>query len=331
MILTQDDIQTLEGFADESSGYFAAMIRFLDKLIANGLREGRFTDAEVRSDRDIALWYSYAWNNEGGYSCYRKTAQWMPASEENARGCGAWYYRYAVALMYCGEPELSREYHEKGTREEPAYPWNWLQLGKLRAHFGDKAGALTAVEKGLSLVPGDHEFLTLEQELQAGRTLPEMGNHYIDPQADQSLQEQVYEDEQDRQQAIQKLWDIAGILADPAGLERNRELLRPLAWNTEDPDGLLRCTVPVEGGEMVLRFRFNEAAFSRLDPQWVSGLRDWMDRRDFPVYTTYREYRIAEYEVGLDGWAKGIFREAETQERYISCSSGQPTPPPPAL
>jgi len=44
--------------------------------------------------------------------------------------------------------EMGLEYAEKGAREEPDYPWVWLQVGKLRAHFGDKAGALEAVERG---------------------------------------------------------------------------------------------------------------------------------------------------------------------------------------
>ncbi|UQT48009.1 hypothetical protein M5E87_25240 [Flavonifractor plautii] len=44
---------------------------------------------------------------------------------------------------------------------EPDYVWGWLQLGKLRSHFGDTAGALAAVERGLDLEPGDYEFTTL--------------------------------------------------------------------------------------------------------------------------------------------------------------------------
>ncbi len=331
MILTQDDIQQLESLTDQGSGYFWAMARYLDRLAAKGLREGRFTEKEVRADREVALWYSYAWNNLGGYPFYRKTAQWMPASEQNARGCGTWYYRYAVALLYCGEPERSLAYHEKGAREEPGYPWNWLQLGKLRAHFGDKPGALAAVERGLSLVPGDHEFLTLRRELEEGRTLLEMENHYIDPQFDQVLQDQSFEDAGDIRDALQKLWDIAGILPDPEGLARNKDLLQPVSWGLEDPEGFLRCAVRSGETEFVLRFPINEAAFSRLDPGWFSGLRSWMDRKGFALQTTCRTYRLAEYLVTLTGWAKGLFLDPETGARYISCASGQPVAPPPSL
>lgn len=331
MILTQDDIQKLESFCDDTGAYFKAMIQYLDQLTAKRIREGQVTPEEVREDRDIALWYSYSWNNIGGYPLYRMTAQWMPASEKNAGGCGAWYYRYAVALLYCGEPERSLEYHEKGAREEPAYPWNWLQLGKLRAHFGDRAGALAAVEQGLSLVPGDYEFCTLRKELQEGRTLLEMENHYINPQCDQELQEQSFQDGEERRDALQKLWDIGGILAVPEGLEQNKAILRPVSWGQEDPEGFLRCTVQSGDTSFDLRFPINEAAFSRLDPKWVSGLRGWMDKESFSTCATHRTYVIQEYLVNLDGRARGTFRDPETGARYLSCVSGQPVPPPPAL
>ena len=329
MILTQDEIQRLEEFTGQSCGYFGAMVRFLDGLIAKGVQEGRFTQDEVREDLDIALWYSYAWNNLGGYPLYWKTAQWMPASEKNARGCGSWYYRYAVSLLYCGEPQRALEYHQQGIREEPGYPWNWLQLGKLRAHFGDRAGALAAADQGLALVPGDHEFLTLRREIQEGRTLPEMENHFIDPQYDQDLQAQRFEDESDRRDALQKLWNTAGILLDPEGLEQNKALLRPVSWGLEDPEGFLRAVIRSGETEFVLRFPINEAAFSHLDPKWISGLRSWMDKTQFATYTTYQTYFLAEYLVNLDGRARGVFQNPETGAKYIDCASDQPVPPPP--
>ena len=95
---------------------------------------------------------------------------------------------YSVALMYCGRLEEALEYAERGALEEPDYPWIWLQVGKLRAHFGDQAGALVAVEQGLKLEPGDYEFLTLQEEIKAGATLEQMEYHWINPDADQTLQ-----------------------------------------------------------------------------------------------------------------------------------------------
>lgn len=123
---------------------------------------------QARQDLKIALWYSYACNNLDEYRYYYKAVQWMKDSEKNAGGCATWYYRYSVALMYCGRLEEALDYAEKGIREEPDYPWIWLQAAKLRSHSGDKAGALEAVAHGLKLEPGDHEFLTLKGEIEAG-------------------------------------------------------------------------------------------------------------------------------------------------------------------
>ena len=73
--------------------------------------------------------------------------------------------------------EEALNYAEKGSQEDPDYPWIWLQLGKLRSHFGDKAGALEAVARGLALEPGDYEFLTLKKEIEAGAPLEQMEYH----------------------------------------------------------------------------------------------------------------------------------------------------------
>ena len=80
--------------------------------------------------------------------------------------------------------------------------WIWLQVGKLRAHFGDQAGALVAVEQGLKLEPGDYEFLTLQEEIKAGATLEQMEYHWINPDADQLLQQGLGEDVDDKQRAL---------------------------------------------------------------------------------------------------------------------------------
>lgn len=329
MLLTQEEVRKMEAMCDDTGGYFLKMCQYLERLVRDGVRNGRFTRQQAEEDLDIALWYAYACNNIGGYPYYWRTTRWMPASEKNARGCGTWYYRYAVALMYCGQPEQALEYHRRGSEEEPGYPWNWLQMGKLLCHFGDKAGALAAVEKGLALVPGDYEFTTLQREIGEGRTLWEMENHYINPGADEELQGMSYQSEEEKQDAIQKLWNIAGICLDPEGLARNQALLELTDWRTDGP----RCggIVRVWGEEVVLWFRMNEAAFSRLDPQWITGLRQWMGKDSFPTVTTHREYRIREYEVGVEGYAVGTFVSPETGEKYINRSSGQPVPKPPFL
>ena len=115
------------------------MVRWLDDFVKNGIEEGRFSEKQARQDLQIALWYAFAYNNLDEYRYYCKTSEWMKDSEKKRRRCATWYYRYSVALMYCGMLEEALNYAEKGAREEPDYPWIWLQVGKLRAHFGDQA------------------------------------------------------------------------------------------------------------------------------------------------------------------------------------------------
>ena len=167
-LLSAEDIRTLEGFCGDVSSYFGKMYRWLEDFTERGVQAGKFTRRQAQQDLQIALWYSFACNNLDEYRFYYKAAQWMKHSEKNAAGCATWYYRYSVALMYCGQLEEALDYAERGVQEEPEYPWIWLQAGRLRAHFGDKAGALDAVKHGLTLEPGDHEFLTLKKEIKAG-------------------------------------------------------------------------------------------------------------------------------------------------------------------
>ena len=121
-LLSAEDIETLESYDEGVSGYFGKMLRWLENFIEQGVQEGRFTQRQAQQDLQIALWYSFACNNLDEYRFYYKAAQWMKHSEKNAAGCATWYYRYSVALMYCGRLEEARSYAERGIQEEPEYP-----------------------------------------------------------------------------------------------------------------------------------------------------------------------------------------------------------------
>ena len=97
-LLSAADIQTLESFCGDTASYFGKMYSYLMEFMEKGVGEGRFTGRQARRDLQIALWYAYACNNLDEYTMYYRAAQWMPASEENAKGCGMWYYRYSCAL-----------------------------------------------------------------------------------------------------------------------------------------------------------------------------------------------------------------------------------------
>ena len=278
-LLSAEDIETLESFDDGVSGYFGKMLRWLEDFIKNGVEEGRFSEKQAHRDLQIALWYAFACNNLDDYIHYYRAAEWMKDSEITAAGCATWYYRYSVALMYCGRLEEALNYAEKGAQEEPDYPWIWLQVGKLRAHFGDKAGALDAVTQGLKLEPGDYEFLTLQQEIKAGATLEQMEYHWIDPNADQTLQQGLDEGADDKQRAL------ACIRVDEAGLADFYELFCPERYGYEKNAPCCEFQYPVKEHLVELSFRMNEAGLSKMGTDWLRQLKDWLDCGHWLTYT----------------------------------------------
>ena len=259
-LLSAVDIAELESMDDGYSGYFYKMISYLDDFIDKGIEEKRFTMKEAREDLDIALWYAFAWNNTDSYENYYNTIQWMPDSEKNAKGCGTWFYRYAVALEYCGKLLQALEYAEKGVVEEPSYPWGWLALGKLRAHFGNVTGALEAVDKGLELVPGDYEFITLQREIGEGRSLEEMEYHYIHPQADQELMAGNDENADD------KIVAVKGIICNSIALQQLIKAVGVHNWEADSP--YCSGTITVQGKDVGILFAMNAAYLSKQDKNW---------------------------------------------------------------
>ncbi len=278
-LLSAKDIETLAAFDEGVSGYFGKMLGWLQDFIQNGVEEGRFSEKQAHQDLQIALWYAFACLNLDDYIHYYRAAEWMKDSEKNATGCATWYYRYSVALMYCGRLEEALEYAERGAKEEPDYPWIWLQVGKLRAHFGDKSGALDAVKQGLKLEPGDYEFLTLKKEIKAGATLEQMEYHWINPDADRTLQRGLDENADDKQRAI------ACIRVDEAGLAEFYELFHPERYNYEKNSPCCEFQYPVEEHLVELSFRMNEAGLSKMGTVWLRQLKERLDSGEWLTHT----------------------------------------------
>ena len=278
-LLSAEDIETLAAFDEGVSGYFGKMLGWLQDFIQNGVEEGRFSEKQAHQDLQIALWYAFACLNLDDYIHYYRAAEWMKDSEKNATGCATWYYRYSVALMYCGRLEEALEYAERGAKEEPDYPWIWLQVGKLRAHFGDKSGALDAVKQGLKLEPGDYEFLTLKKEIKAGATLEQMEYHWINPDADQTLQRGLDENADDKQCAI------ACIRVDEAGLAEFYELFHPERYSYKKNSPCCEFQYPVKEHLVELSFRMNEAGLSKMGTVWLRQLKERLDSGEWLTHT----------------------------------------------
>ena len=120
-LLSTEDIEILESFDEGTAAYFGKMLDWLENFIKSGVEEGRFSEKQAHQDLQIALWYAFACLNLDDYIHYYRAAEWMKDSEKNATGCATWYYRYSVALMYCGRLEEALEYAERGALEEPDY------------------------------------------------------------------------------------------------------------------------------------------------------------------------------------------------------------------
>lgn len=278
-LLSTEDIEILESFDEGTAAYFGKMLDWLENFIKSGVEEGRFSEKQAHQDLQIALWYAFACLNLDDYIHYYRAAEWMKDSEKNATGCATWYYRYSVALMYCGRLEEALKYAERGALEEPDYPWIWLHLGKLRAHFGDKSGALDAVKQGLKLEPGDYEFLTLKKEIKAGATLEQMEYHWINPDADQTLQRGLDENADDKQCAI------ACIRVDEAGLAEFYELFHPERYNYEKNSPCCEFQYPVKEHLVELSFRMNEAGLSKMGADWLRQLKERLDSGEWLTHT----------------------------------------------
>ena len=311
-LLSAQDIETLESFDEGVAGYFGKMLRWLEDFIEQGVQEGKFTQRQAEQDLQIALWYSFACNNLDEYRYYYKAAQWMKSSEKYAAGCAMWYYRYSVALMYCGHLEEALNYAEKGIQEEPDYPWIWLQAGKLRSYFGDKAGALEAVAHGLVLEPGDYEFLTLKKEIEDGAPLEQMEYHWINPDADQTLQQGLDEDADNKQRSI------SCMTVNQKGLEYFWTIFGPKPKQYISNAPFNQFPYMVNNSPVDLVFQMNEGGMSKLHADWLKQLNDrlqdglWLERE----HPDGRDARLNTVLVGLDYHVGLLYKLTETDEYF---------------
>lgn len=294
-LLGEEQRSALDSFIGDSTVDCGAILEYLGGFISKGVSDGRFTEREAHRDLEIALWVAYACNNYGDYEHSYTACQWLADVEDVGRGHGVWCYRYANALMYCGKPCLALEYCERGVAADPAYPWTWLTLGRLRSHFGDRRGAETAAMEGLALEPGNHEFLTLLADIETGVTLEQMEMHFIDPADDSRL---ASAGEDDREYAAKRMW-VDGIVCDRENLGRIKDRLRVVGWSPDHP----YCTFlrDWEGGSFMVTFQMNEALISKFDPDSLAARFDALPDMDSKARTHLAE-RVAGRHLLLAGF-----------------------------
>lgn len=266
MILTDSDIDALGRFVHADGVDSNGILGYLQDIISKGLTDGAFTNEDVQGDLGIALWVAQACNALGTYDHFRSSLEWLSRVESKSAGVGEWYYRYSVAQMYCGKPGMASEYAERGVSEDPGYPWNWLILGKLRAHFGNKQGAFDAARKGMSLAPDSSEFISLLADIESGASLEEM--EFGSLPADRMSEEEL----------SARMLAIGEIVCDRENLDRIKTALGMSGWSPDHP----YCTYLMDRGtgSVMVTFMMNEAQVSKLDPVRLSGIYDDLDRLD---------------------------------------------------
>lgn len=267
IVLSDQDCAYLDSLDDGVSLYTGKIIEHIEKRIAEGIKEGRFTEAEARADLETALRLSHALLNQDRYESYVRAALVLKGAEASAKGCGTWFYRLGCALIYCGKLAEAKARLEQGIREAPDYPWCWLELAKLRAHFGDREGALQAAALGLRLVPGDPEFVRLQKEIVDGADFLTMEFHLIDPDADK----QLLENEATAEEILEKRRTLFCIFTDEAALAEIKAFFNFSEFLPADPPERIECAgvSSVTGAPLHWQFIMNEAGLSHLSLSWL--------------------------------------------------------------
>lgn len=288
-LLSKEDIAQLQSFCEQNSGYFYAMLQYLEEFVEHGVKQKLFTRQRAEHDLEIALWVAYACGNIDDYEHYYKSMTWLQRVEDLAKGCGKFYYRYSVALTYCGKLEQAKQYAEQGVLEEPTYPWGWLHLANLRSHFGEQIGALQANARGLALLPDDYEFTRQREELEKGYTLEQLEHHYIAQESDEALQDGTLDEAESRS----KLEAIAGIVCDEDRLQKIKDLLQVEDWRQDVPYCLFTFWCGKQSYAGV--FRMNAAAVSKMDLDWLQTQLETL-----PAQIEKEKKRLGRRE-GIDG------------------------------
>lgn len=181
-IITKEIAETLESFE-----YLGDIFDYLDKI----QQENDYTDEEMDNDLDVALWRAYVYNNMDSYEYYELSEKTLAKVKDEGIKNGVWCYRYSCALVYLRRFDEALEYSRLGTKTDPAYPWGWLQLGRLCYKYNLLEEAYAAIDKGLKLVPNDYEFLTLKDDIENDRGYAYANSHYIDEETDKNYSKRL--------------------------------------------------------------------------------------------------------------------------------------------
>ena len=162
MLLTDNDRNALEACDENGVTNVGRIFALLDNFVEEGVPAGPILTRRRRCRSGNRALRSFALLQCDDYVSYAQAVEVLQKAEAAAAGSGVWHYRLAAALTHVGRLQEAFDIARRGVEAEPGYPWGWLHY-ELLAHFGETEAAPGAVQRGLELVPGDAEFLTLER------------------------------------------------------------------------------------------------------------------------------------------------------------------------
>ena len=145
-MLTDEEVETLQGFAGNEYMHGSSMAATLSSMIEHGVAEGRFTEDEATKDVYIALSMAKACKATCNYEAFWAAVKWLAPLESKASDCPEWNRRYGESLMYSGKASMALEFLERGSQRFPRDAHMSYLLSLARYALGDSGGAAKAVE-----------------------------------------------------------------------------------------------------------------------------------------------------------------------------------------
>ena len=159
--------------------------------------------------------------------------------------------------------------------------WEFVPVAKAgdEVEAGDVLGTVqeTIVVQQKIMVP--YGVKGTVKEIKAGATLEQMEYHWINPDADQTLQRGLDENADDKQCAI------ACIRVDEAGLAEFYELFHPERYSYKKNSPCCEFQYPVKEHLVELSFRMNEAGLSKMGTDWLRQLKERLDSGEWLTHT----------------------------------------------
>lgn len=244
----------------EAEGRYYTMLDEIQHHLEDGLDEGRWAEADIFADGDLAALVARLDDTAGDYECYWHTRRWLEKTPETAR-TPFWYGAMARACLYTGEARAALRWAQAGLRRFAAQGLLAAMGAVLQAHGGDVPGALETLDDAFAREGESGALARLRAAVAAGAPLEELAVCAAPPEKEKKVRALA-----------------PGFVPDGAGLGRVAAALGARDWAFEAPWCV--CRVPFGEGLLDMRLRMSEAAASRLDPAWLAALVGALPRLD---------------------------------------------------